>query len=92
MRKKKVIPPPVDVVGRKVSWKPSPNSDRMYGEIVHVGFQWPYPKDPKYPSGNVRMLKKQLTVAIADGRLFKMSGEIEDLKRIGMIAESSSED
>jgi hypothetical protein len=92
MRKKKVIPPPVDVVGRKVSWKPSPNSDRMYGEVVHVGFKWPYPPDPKYPGGRVRLLKKVLSVAIPDGRIFKMSGEHEDLKKIGMIAESSSED
>ena len=91
-KKKKEIPAPVDVPGRKVSWKPSPYSDRMYGEVVHVGFRWPYPKDPKYPSGNVRMLKKVISVAIPDGRIFKMSGEHEDLKKIGMIAESSSED
>lgn len=90
--RKKQIPPPVDVPGRKVSWKPSLNSDRMYGEVVHVGFKWPYPKDPKYPSGNVRMLKKVISVATADGRIFKMSGEQEDLKKVGMIVESSSED
>lgn len=92
MRKKKVIPAPVDVIGRKVSWSPSKNSDRMYGEVVHVGFKFPYPKDPKYPSGNVRQLKKVLSVMIPDGRIFKMSGEHKDLKRMGMIAESSSED
>ena len=36
---------PVDVVGRTISWRPSESSARLEGEVVRVGFQWPYPKD-----------------------------------------------
>lgn len=90
-RKKKVIQPPVDVVGKNISFKLNPNGIRMYGEVVHVGFKWPYPKDPKYPNGNVRMLKKVLSVATADGRIFKISGEQEDLKRNQVIAGSAED-
>jgi len=85
--KKKVIPPPVDVPGRKVSWYP-PNSpsDRLYGEVVHVELR-PFPH-PKY----YRILKTFIHVMIPDERTFVMSGEVEDLKKIGMIAETTSED
>lgn len=85
-KQKKVIPPPVDVPGRKVSWKPTPNSDRLYGEVIAVKLKMePHPKYYRY-------LKTILHVMIPDGRIFKMSGEIEDLKKIGMIAETSEGD
>lgn len=87
---RKQIPAPVDVVGRKVSWSPSEKSDRLYGEVVAVKYK-PHPH-PKYPNTANRILKTVLHVMIPDGRVFKMSGEIEDLKKIGMIAETTSEE
>lgn len=83
---KKQIPAPVDVVGRKVSWAPNMHSDRLYGEVVHVEVR-PF-KHPKY----YRVLKTFIHVMIPDGRTFVMSGEVEDLKKIGMIAETTSEE
>lgn len=83
---KKQIPAPVDVVGRKVSWAPNTQSDRLYGEVVHVELR-PF-KHPKY----YRVLKTFIHVMIPDGRTFVMSGEVEDLKKIGMIAETTSEE
>lgn len=83
---KKQIPAPVDVVGRKVSWAPNAQSDRLYGEVVHVELR-PF-KHPKY----YRVLKTFIHVMIPDGRTFVMSGEVEDLKKIGMIAETTSEE
>lgn len=88
---KKVIPPPVDVVGRNVSWKPTPDSDRLYGQVVKVRYR--PGADPRYPEGSrgykngIRALFKLISVEMADGRVFTMSGEHEDLKKIGMIAE-----
>ena len=82
---KKQIPAPVDVPGRKVSWSPNAHSDRLYGEVVHVELR-PEPH-PKY----YRVLKTFIHVMIPDGRTFVMSGEVEDLKKIGMIAENLDE-
>ena len=83
---KKVILPPVDVVGRKVSWTPSNVSDKLYGEVVAVKLK--SVPHPKY----YRVLKTVLHVMIPDGRIFKMSGEMEDLKKVGMVAESVNEE
>lgn len=88
---KKVIPTPVDVVGRNVSWKPTPDSDRLYGQVVKVRYR--SGADPRYPEGSrgykngIRALFKLISVEIGDGRVFTVSGEQDDLKRIGMIAE-----
>lgn len=87
----KVIPTPVDVVGRNVSWKPSPQSDRLYGQVVKVWLD--IGADPRYPKGSrgykngIRKLFKKLQIEIGDGRCFTISGEHEDLKKIGMVAE-----
>ena len=82
--KKKVIPPPLDEVGKKICWRPHPSSDLFYGEVVKVGFS--YHPHPKYPNTSLRELRTVLTVMIPDGRMFKMSGEHEDLKANGVIA------
>lgn len=87
--KKKVIPPPVDEVGKKICWRPHPSSDLFYGEVVNVGFT--YHPHPKYPNTCLRELRKQLTVMIPDGRIFKMSGEHEDLKARGVVAAGEEE-
>ena len=87
--KKKVIPPPVDEVGKKICWRPHPSSDLFYGEVVNVGFT--YHPHPKYPNTSLRELRKQLTVIIPDGRIFKMSGEHEDLKARGVVAAGEEE-
>lgn len=90
VKTKKSIPTPVDVPGRKVSWKPNMHSDRLYGEVVKVKLE-PHPH-PKYPNTANRILKTVIFVEIPDGRVFRMSGEIEDLKKIGMVAETTEED
>lgn len=77
--KKKVIAPPIDEVGKQICWRPHPSSDLLYGEVVNVGFT--YHAHPKYPNTSLRELRKVLTVMIPDGRVFKMSGEHEDLKK-----------
>jgi len=88
---KKVIPAPVDVKGKNVSWKPTESSDRLYGQVVDVFLK--IGADPRYPKGSrgykngIRKLWKHITVEIGDGRRFTMSGEHEDLKKIGMVAE-----
>ena len=92
----KVIPTPVDVLGRKVSWSHAGNSDRLYGEVCKVYYQMG--EDPRYPKGSkgykngMRKLYKKISVLLADDRILNMSAEQDDLKAIGMIAESSSED
>jgi hypothetical protein len=94
--KKKVIPSPVDVVGRKVSWSPANNSDRLYGEVIKVYFKMG--ADPRYPKGSqgykngIRALFQKMSIILADGRVLNISSEMEDLKAIGMIAESSSDE
>jgi hypothetical protein len=87
---KKVIAPPVDVPGRKVSWKPSAWSDKLYGEVIAVKLR-PMPH-PKYPNSSNRILKTVIHVLIPDGRIFKLDAEPEDLKKIGMVAETLNED
>jgi len=78
---------PVDAVGRKVSWQPSPSSARLEGEVVRVGFQWPYPKD----KNGLRFLKKQITVLLPDERVININCEQEDIHRLQMRAENQGE-
>ena len=78
---------PVDAVGRTISWQPSPSSARLEGEVVRVGFQWPYPKD----ENGLRMLKKQLTVLLPDERMININCEQEDIHRLHMRAENQGE-
>ena len=78
---------PVDVVGRTISWQPSPSSARLEGEVVRVGFQWPYPKD----ENGLRKLKKQLTVLLPDERILNINCEQEDISRLSMRAEDQGE-
>ena len=78
---------PVDAVGRTISWQPSPSSARLEGEVVRVGFQWPYPKD----ENGLRKLKKQLTVLLPDERILNINCEQEDISRLSMRAEDQGE-
>jgi hypothetical protein len=77
---KKVIPAAVDVPGRRVCWKPSISSDILYGEVISVHLRME--QCPKY--SHARVYKKVLKVIIGDGRIFTLSGEHENLKKIGM--------
>ena len=79
---------PVDVVGRTVSFRPSPSSDVLYGEVVHVGFQWPYPKD----KNGLRYLKKQISIMLADGRVLNMSATPEDIEKYRIVAENEKQE
>ena len=78
--KKKIIPAPVDIPGRRVSWKPSSWSDILYGEVLSVHMR--LAQCPKYE--HARVMKKVLKVIIPDGRIFTLSGEHENLQKIGM--------
>ena len=79
---------PVDVVGRTVSFRPSPSSDVLYGEVVNVGFQWPYPKD----KNGLRYLKKQISIMLPDGRVLNMSATPEDIEKYRIVAENEKQE
>lgn len=82
-RPKKVIYPPMDVVGRKVRWRPPSSVEFMFGEVVKV---WVKPeKCGPYPHS--RKLAKYIAVETPDNRVFRMRGEPEDLKRMKMVPE-----
>jgi len=81
------IPIPVDVVGRTISWQPSPSSARLEGEVIRVGHQWPYPRDK---NGHPQ-LKRNLTVLLPDERILNMNCEQEDISRLSMRAEDQGE-
>ena len=80
----KKIPAPIDVVGQTISFRPTPNSDILSGEVVKSGFQWPYPKD----KNGQRQLLRKITVVLPDGRIINMNAEREDIKRYQMVAEN----
>ena len=71
------IPAPIDVVGRTITFRPTESSDILMGEVVDVGFQWPYPKD----KNGLPQLLKQISVLIPDGRVINMKAEPHDIKR-----------
>ena len=87
-------PLPVDVIGRRVSFRPSPSSHILEGEIVKVYFKMGV--DPRYPKGSLgykngmRQLYKKLSIILPDGRILNMSGEHEDIKRQEIVAMSDN--
>lgn len=85
---RKVIPAAVDIPGRRVSWKPSASSDILYGEVVSVHLR--LTQCPKYD--HARIYRKVLKVIIPDGRIFTLSGEHDNLKKIGMAVVANAED
>jgi len=93
---KKKIPAPVDVKGRHISFRPSPSSDILFGEVVDVYLR-PGP-DPRYPEGSrgykngIRKLFTKISVLLPDGRVLNMPAEQEDVKRLRMVAENQKED
>lgn len=78
---------PVAVVGRTVSWVPTESSSRLEGEVVRVGFQWPYPRD----KNGLPTLKKEITVLLPDDRVLNIKCEQEDISRLSMRAEDQGE-
>ena len=90
------IPVPVDVVGRTVSFRPTPSSTIIQGEVVDVYYR--IGADPRYPKGSkgykngMRKLSKRLGIVLPDGRILKVSGEHEDIKAMDMVADNSHHD
>jgi len=88
------IPLPVDVLGRRVTFRPSPSSHILEGEIVKVYFKTG--EDPRYPKGSkgykngIRALYKRLSILLPDGRVLNMSGEQEDIRQHEMVAVSDN--
>ena len=83
---RKNIPPSIDVPGKMVSFRPNPNSDILFGEVIGVRMDLRIPENPEYPHS--REYHKTITVELGDGRILNMSGDHQDLKKIRMIAES----
>jgi hypothetical protein len=84
------IPLPVDVPGRRVSFRPSPSSHILEGEVVRVYFK--YGEDARWPKGSkgyengMRQLFKRISVLLPDGRILNMSCEQEDLRQKELVA------
>ena len=88
------IPLPVDVIGRRVSFRPSPTSHLLEGEVCKVYFK--YGADPRYPKGSkgytngMRKLFQMLSIILPDGRILNISGEQESIKRHEIAAMSDN--
>ena len=82
LRMRKEIPAPVDVVGRTISFRPTPNSDILFGEVVKVWYNI-VPHPTQY-----RKLETMIRVELPDSRLLNMKAEPEDVKRYRMVAEN----
>ena len=78
---------PVDVVGRTVSWQPSPACARLEGEVIRVGHQWPYPRD----KNGIPQLVRQITVLLPDERVLNINCSQKDISRLSMRAEDQGE-
>lgn len=85
-KSRKSIPPSIDIPGKMVSFRPNPNSDILFGEVIGVRLDLRIPANPEYPHS--REYHKTITVELGDGRILNMSGDHEDLKKIRMVAES----
>jgi hypothetical protein len=93
---RKSIPAPVDQVGRTISFRPTPSSDILIGDVVKV---WVEPgPDPRYPKGSqgykngIRALFTKIRVELPDGRLLNMPCEQEDVAKYRMVAENQLTD
>jgi hypothetical protein len=90
------IPAPIDVKGRLISFRPTPSSDILYGEVIDVYFR--RGADPRYPKGSkgykngIRALFKSISVLLPDGRILNMPAEQQDIKNLRMVAENQKED
>ena len=88
------IPLPIDVLGRRVTFRPSPSSHILEGEIVKVYFK--IGADPRYPKGSkgykngIRKLFKRVSILLPDGRVLNMSGEQEDIRQFEIVALSDA--
>ena len=88
------IPLPIDVLGRRVTFRPSPSSHILEGEIVKVYFKTG--EDPRYPKGSkgykngIRKLFKRVSILLPDGRVLNMSGEQEDIRQFEIVALSDA--
>jgi hypothetical protein len=91
-----MIPVPVDVVGRTVSFRPTASSSMLQGEVADVYFRMGV--DPRYPKGSkgynngMRQLYKRMSVVLPDGRIFNLNAEHEDIKKMEMVADNSNHD
>ena len=75
-------PAPVDVVGRIISFRPTPSSDILLGEVIKVWYDI-VPHPTQY-----RKLNTMIRVELPDGRQLNMRAEQEDVKRYRMVAEN----
>ena len=75
-------PAPVDVVGRIISFRPTPCSDSLLGEVIKVWYDIkPHPK-------HYRVLETMIRVELPDGRQLNMRAEPDDIKNKRMVAEN----
>lgn len=85
-KQKKVIAPCIDVIGRKVTWKPD-NSDRLYGEVIKVDAELYKPSKPLYEAQ--RFIRKFVTVCLNDGRVMRFNASQENIKQMGILADGN---
>ena len=78
--------PPIDVVGRTISFRPHPKSDILLGEVVKVWYDI-VPHPTQY-----RKLNTMIRIELPDGREINMKAEPEDVKKYRMVAENLHEE
>ena len=87
-------PLPIDVIGRRLTFRPTASSHTLEGEVVKVYFKMG--ADPRYPKGSkgykngIRKLFKKVSIMLPDGRILNMSGEQEDIRQYEMLAMSDN--
>lgn len=81
-KKKKIIPAPVDVKGKSVTWV-GDDGFRYFGTVQKVFFR--HAPHDKYPDSCLRKLVKFMTIHMPDDRVLTVSADHYDLKRMKMV-------
>jgi len=81
----KKIPPAVDVVGRLISWRPVNGKNRIYAEVIGVGFK-PEKCDPMKVLFGIRF-KKYINVMTMLNQTIKLPCEQKDIKELNIVVE-----
>ena len=90
------IPIPVDQRGRLVSFRPTPASDIVFGEVTNVvlesGVDPRFPKGSKEYKNGLRMLHPKMTVTLPDDRKFTMRCDRAGIEEYQIVAHNQHDD